>query len=216
MRHLRSRPRRAPVVQAIGGACLAALLLVVVGCTASPSRSPGGEATAPSTPTTATVEYNAADLHFAQSLAPHHDQAVEMSKMILAKPGIDAQVRQLATQIMTSRETEISTLNGWLSTWNQPEEPPHTSATEGGGADHHSGNGLMNETQMQQLDEADTSTGQKLYLRGMTTHHEGALDLAQAEIVDGQHPAAVAMATAGATTQRSELAQLKDVLARLP
>ena len=34
------------------------------------------------------VDHNAADIMFAQMMIPHHQQAVEMSEMLLAKEGI--------------------------------------------------------------------------------------------------------------------------------
>jgi uncharacterized protein (DUF305 family) len=36
---------------------------------------------------------------FAQMMIPHHQQAIEMSDMVLAKQGMDPRVVELATQI---------------------------------------------------------------------------------------------------------------------
>lgn len=42
------------------------------------------------------ADYNDADIMFAQMMIPHHQQAVEMSEMLLAKEGIPAQVVEFA------------------------------------------------------------------------------------------------------------------------
>ena len=38
------------------------------------------------------ADYNDADIMFAQMMIPYHQQAVDMSEMLLAKEGIPAQV----------------------------------------------------------------------------------------------------------------------------
>ena len=47
----------------------------------------------------ANADHNQADVMFSQMMIPHHDQAVEMSDIILAKPDIPAEVTALATRI---------------------------------------------------------------------------------------------------------------------
>ena len=60
--------------------------------------------------------HNHADMMFAHMMIPHHQQAVQMSDMILAKRGIDPQVVQLATQIKRLRKARRSTRCGAGST----------------------------------------------------------------------------------------------------
>ena len=50
-------------------------------------------------------------------MIPHHEQAVEMSDVILAKDGTDQRVLDLATQIKATQEPEIKQLNTWLTEW---------------------------------------------------------------------------------------------------
>ena len=48
------------------------------------------------------ADYNDADIMFAQMMIPHHQQAVEMSEMLLAKEGIPAQVMEFAQGVIVN------------------------------------------------------------------------------------------------------------------
>ena len=55
-------------------------------------------------------------MNFVHMMIPHHQQAIEMSDIILAKQGIDPQVVDLAKQIKAARP-EIEKMQGWMSQW---------------------------------------------------------------------------------------------------
>src|SRR5918994_3647391 len=67
--------------------------------------------------------HNDADVMFAQHMIPHHQQAVEMSDMLLAKQGIDPRVTELARQIKAAQGPEIEKMQGWLNQWGNPAMP---------------------------------------------------------------------------------------------
>lgn len=48
------------------------------------------------------VDYNDADIMFAQMMIPHYQQAVEMSEMLLSKEGIPAQVVEFAQGVIVN------------------------------------------------------------------------------------------------------------------
>ena len=48
------------------------------------------------------ADYNDVDIMFAQMMIPHHQQAVEMSEMLLAKEGIPAQVVEFAQGVIVN------------------------------------------------------------------------------------------------------------------
>jgi len=49
----------------------------------------------------------------------------------------------------------------------------------------------------------------------MTMHHEGAIEMAQDEVDNGQNPDAVEMAQTIVDTQTAEIAQMQELLAQL-
>jgi uncharacterized protein (DUF305 family) len=106
----------------LGAAALAALLTVTA-CSGSGNQAatsgPSARAAA-STPASATTAHNQADVTFAQDMIPHHQQAIQMSDIILGKQGIDPRVIQLANQIKAAQGPEIQQMQGWLGQWGQP------------------------------------------------------------------------------------------------
>ena len=60
---------------------------------------------------------------FARMMIPHHQQAIEMSDMILAKQGIDPRVIDLAKQIKAAQGPEIEKMQGWLNQWGMSDMP---------------------------------------------------------------------------------------------
>ena len=106
-----------------------------------------------------------ADIAFASMMIPHHQQAIAMSDILLAKQGVDAKVTDLATRIKTAQAPEIAQMSGWLAGWGQNPSP---SAMGGmAGMDH--GDGMMSQADMDALDQASDDTATKLFLTGWSS-----------------------------------------------
>ena len=167
------------------------------------SASSAGSATAPPA-----GDFNQADVTFAQMMIPHHQQAIDMSDMILAKDGVHPEVRALAEQIKAAQQPEIDTMNRWLDAWGRRD-------MDEGGQHHGSGGGMMTEDDMRQLDKANASTGQRLFLEGMIKHHQGAIATAETELDEGQHPDAKQLAGAIITAQEAEIGTMNQLLGQV-
>ena len=99
----------------------AAALLALTACSNS-SNNQANHPTA-STSTSAAEAHNQADVMFAQHMIPHHQQAIEMSDMVLAKQGIDPRVVDLANKIKAAQGPEIQQMQSWLNQWGVPTMP---------------------------------------------------------------------------------------------
>lgn len=208
----------------VGAGALVAVA-VAAGCSNTSETQP--TAAGPSASVTASSEvsaqsqaHNDADVMFAQHMIPHHQQAVEMSDMLLAKQGIDPRVTDLATQIKDAQGPEIEQMQRWLDEWGNPPMPPMAGGH--GNMDH--GNmsggmagmqGMMSEADMTALQNAQGVEAAKLFLTQMIAHHEGAITMAQDEIDDGQFPDAVEMARTIVTTQQQEIDTMRGLLGSL-
>ncbi|GAA4699429.1 hypothetical protein GCM10025781_16950 [Kocuria gwangalliensis] len=173
---------------------------------ATSTTSASGEAIA--------TENNDADVMFAQMMIPHHQQAVEMSEMLLAKDNIPDNVRDFAQGVVAAQGPEIERMNAMLTAWD--EEPMSES---GGmeGMDHGSGmDGMMSEEDMAALEEAQGVEAARLYLEQMTVHHEGAVDMARDEVDNGENPQAVALAQQVIEDQEAEIQEMETMLQELP
>ncbi|MCO4255570.1 DUF305 domain-containing protein [Pseudarthrobacter cellobiosi] len=153
----------------------------------------------------AAAEHNAPDTMFAQGMIPHHEQAVEMSEMMLQKKDIPASVTDLATRIKAAQAPEIETMTGWLKSWNEP-------ATMGAG---HTMNGMMGEDDLKQLEAAQGTEAAKLFLKQMIAHHEGAVTMAKTETAQGKNADAINLSKNIVTAQEAEIKEMQDLLATL-
>jgi uncharacterized protein (DUF305 family) len=174
--------------------------------TAAPSATATGSAEEIS------AEHNDADVMFAQMMLPHHEQAVEMSEMLLAKDDVPAEVADFAQRVIEAQGPEIERMNAMLTAWDA--EP---MGDMGGmeGMDHGGMSGMMSEEDMAALEEAQGTEAARLYLDQMTAHHEGAVDMAQDQVDNGQNPQAVALAEQVITAQEAEIAEMEQMLGNL-
>lgn len=155
--------------------------------------------------------YNMVDEMFVVMMIPHHQQAVEMSDLVIGKPGVDPRVVAIAEQIKAAQDPEIQTMKGWLEEWGVPYDENTNQGM--GGMDH--GDGMLSDDEMAALEAADGPEATRLYLEGMIAHHEGAVDMAQPVIDGGQHPDVRALAQEVIDTQTAEIATMNEILATL-
>lgn len=157
---------------------------------------------------------NDADVIFVQAMLPHHQQAVEMSKLLLAKPDTDPRVRALAQQIQDAQTPEIIQMTGWLEGWGFEVKPMDNdmdhSGQAGSGMD-----GMMSESDLTDLREAAGDDASRLYLAGMVKHHKGAVTMAKTEISDGENPDAIILADTTITSQQIEIDQMNQIIDQL-
>ncbi len=182
-------------------------LLALAGCASTTSSGgmdnmPGMGSSASASPS---ANVNNADMQFTMMMIPHHEQAVEMADMILAKDGIDERVLTLAEQIKAAQGPEIELMESWLDEWGTP-------MGDMGGMDH---GGMMSDTDMQALEDATGAEASRLFLEQMIVHHEGAIEMAQDEVDNGQNPDVITLAENIIASQTTEISTMEDILATL-
>ena len=183
-----------------------ATALALAGCTAGNTD----EEAAPESSSTSTqaADFNDADVMFATMMIPHHEQAIEMSDMVLGEDGVDTAVADLAQEIKGAQGPEIEQLEAWLTDWG-------VDSDDAGGMDHGGMDGMMSEDDMAELEAADGAEASRLFLEQMIEHHEGAVEMALTQLDDGQNPDAVALAQDIVDAQTGEIDQMRDMLADL-
>ncbi len=157
-------------------------------------------------------EHNDADVTFAQEMIPHHAQAVQMSEMLLDKSDVDPEVVDLAEQIKDAQAPEIGTMSGWLEDWDE-DVPPTDMGDMGdmkmGNMDM---NGMMSADDVAALEDAAPDDAARLFLEGMTVHHEGAIEMAEQEVDEGSAPEAIDLAETIIDAQQGEIDQMEELL----
>lgn len=146
------------------------------------------------------------DRMFLMMMVPHHEQAVEMSDLVLQSTR-NPEVKSLAEAIKAAQGPEIAKMKGWLDEWGMPDP----------GTDHMMGNdGMLDAKQMAALKDATGTARDRLYIEGMIAHHEGAVKMAQDVIDDGSNPEVKALAEAIVSAQNAEIAKMKQMLTTMP
>ena len=154
------------------------------------------------------ADVNEADVMFATMMLPHHEQAIEMSDIVLEKDDVDPEVADLAEQIKAAQGPEIQQLEGWLEEWG-------ADADDMGSMDHGSMSGMMSEADLEELRSADGQEASRLFLEQMIEHHRGAVEMAETQVEDGRSPEAVDLARTIVETQNEEIEQMESLLQTL-
>ncbi|GLB69285.1 DUF305 domain-containing protein [Arthrobacter mangrovi] len=190
-----------------------AAVLLLSGC----GSDSGSDSAAPNAGTQAATQSAAgtgaasADAAFAQAMIPHHEQAVDMSQMMLAKEGVDPEVKKLAEDIKAAQGPEIEKMHGWLEAWGQP-------TMMAGGSDHSSHSsmsGMMSEADLGKLKSAEGTEASRMFLEQMIEHHKGAITMAEQEAANGTNPDAVELAKKIVADQQAEIDKMQVLLAGL-
>src|SRR6476659_9353041 len=182
---------------AYAAAALTASLLTACGGSATQTASPTAAWSVSPVATTSAVAvdpHDGSDVMFAMHMIPHHEQAVEMSDIVLAKQGVDARVVDLATRIKAAQAPEIEQMRGWLAQWGVPTGMHgHDMGDMGDMGDMMPGMGgagpmagMLSESDLTALRDAPGAEAAKLYVSGMIGHHQGAITMAQNEIDNGK------------------------------
>ncbi|MFF9194283.1 DUF305 domain-containing protein [Streptomyces sp. NPDC014779] len=212
MNTTRTTARRLSVVAA---AATLTAGLVLVGCDGNDTSAPASTSPVTATEVPATAEsgaHNAADVAFAQQMIPHHRQAIVMSQMARSH-ATASDVKALAEQIEKAQEPEIRTMTGWLKAWG--EEVPEGMADmhdPGLGDTNSTMPGMMSNRQMRGLDRASGRTFDTMFLTLMIEHHEGAVDMAKTEKLNGAYSPAEVLADQIIKTQTAEITQMRAML----
>ncbi|MEV5536272.1 DUF305 domain-containing protein [Saccharopolyspora shandongensis] len=204
--------KRTRVLTAAIGAVAAAAVLAGCGGGDDMSNMPGHSAPTSATQPGASPQAanNAADVTFAQGMIPHHEQAIEMSRLAPERAQSE-EVKNLARQIEAAQGPEIQTLTGWLRDWGAPASMP---GMDHGAMGHGDMGGMMSGTEMQQLEQVRGAEFDRQFLTLMIKHHEGAVTMARTELDSGQFPAAKQMAQQIIETQQAEIDTMRGLLSQ--
>jgi uncharacterized protein (DUF305 family) len=197
-----SIPARLAVVLA---GIAAALFLSSCNSSASDEHTEHGQTDKPLV-TAEPAGYNADDVAFATNMMPHHQQAVEMSALV-GDRSTNPEIIELANQISAAQGPEIETMKVLLVQW---KENPDTGSVHGG----HGGTmtGMVDEATMTKLKSLKGAEFDTLWLQSMISHHEGAIEMAKAEIANGENVDAKSLAQTIIDTQQAEIGQMKQML----
>ncbi|GAA2650799.1 DUF305 domain-containing protein [Streptomyces vastus] len=200
----RNPARWLPYAGAALALCLAVLALVAMTSSRADGTTPGADS---------------ADAGFARDMAVHHQQAVELSFVVRDRTD-DEEVRRLAYDIINTQANQRGMLLGRLDVWGLPktsQKPPMAWMGHATEYEPHDGSltpGMATDTEMDELRQAEGRDAEVLYLRLMTTHHRGGVDMAQGAAELAEDPVIVRLSEGMVRGQQSEMKLMADMLAK--
>jgi uncharacterized protein (DUF305 family) len=117
------------------------------------------------------VQATPADVKFMQGMIGHHAQAIEMTDLIATRTSRE-QMKLLGQRIAVSQADEMNMMRSWLKARGQEVPAEHAHHMPGGMMP-----GMLSPEQMAELTAATGEAFDKLFLRYMIQHHEGALSM---------------------------------------
>lgn len=172
------------------------------------------------------TEHSAQDVAFATDMVQHHAQALVMVDLTLERT-LEPEVEELAVAIRDAQAPEIELMTDWLVDWD--EEIPatmrdHVNAGhgEGDGGEHsmsdsmgdmdHDMPGMLSADELESLAQAPDAEFSDLWLELMIAHHEGAVEMAEAQQAEGMFRPAVDLAEQVVETQTEEIDRMRGLL----
>lgn len=119
--------------------------------------------------TEASGDLSSDEIMFLQMMIPHHQQAIDISDLALTKSA-DSELLALAKNIRDEQSAEIVKMKAWLEAAGAGLDPGHSMG--------HGMGGMLSDSELAALKSATGKSFDVLWLKAMTGHHDGAIDMA--------------------------------------
>lgn len=136
---------------------------------------------------------------FIIGMIPHHQEAVDTAREVLARGGTTPEIRTLAENIIKAQEKEIADMKSWYLTWYGTEYQP-------------TGN---YQPMMRDLSSLSGSELDRTFLQDMVMHHMGAIMMANSVERYVEHKEMEDLVRAIITTQSAEIELMRRLEAGL-
>lgn len=162
----------------------------------------------------ANTSYSPADVQFMQDMIPHHYQAVQMAALVKGRTNRQELI-DIAGRIDASQEDEIAFMQKWLRA--RGEKVPKPEAHAGMHTSHHMA-GMATPEQMAELARLKGVAFDRLFLKLMIPHHEGAVRMVE-ELLEqsgsAYDPVLLEFTTDVTNDQNAEINRMHALLVRL-
>jgi uncharacterized protein (DUF305 family) len=137
---------------------------------------------------------------FLLGMIPHHQEAVDTAKEVIARGGSTPEIKKLAEAIVVAQEVEITMMKDWYQAWYKEAYVEKTGAYK---------------PMMRELSGLSGAALDKVFLEDMIMHHEGALMMAMSVKPYIKNKEITELTKAIAETQSAEILLMKRLLSEL-
>ena len=185
----------------IAGLVAIIMVMAVAGCSKDGSMGMDHEGHS----SMASGDLSSDDIMFLQMMIPHHQQAIDISDLALTKSS-DSELLALAKDIRDGQGAEIVKMKAWLDGANAGMDPGHSMGHDMGG--------MLGDSELAALKAATGKSFDLLWLKGMTGHHDGAIDMA-AMIENAENAEIKSFGQAIVTAQSAQNKQMAAMIKRM-
>lgn len=146
---------------------------------------------------------SANDIMFAQSMIPHHEQAIEISKLA-AKSASNLEIKALAKAIIKAQNREISQMKYWLTATKSPMGMQMDMGMDG----------MLSANDVKALKALKGAKFDLAFLKAMIAHHQGALKMVS-YLNGSKNSEAKELAKNLILMQSGEITSMKKLLTRV-
>ena len=136
---------------------------------------------------------------FIEGMIPHHQEAIDTAKEVVARGGSTPDIKTLAQNIITAQEKEIADMKTWYKNWY--------------GVDYVD-NGMY-QPMMRPLANLSGAELDKVFLTDMVKHHMMAIMMAKSVDAHIEHNEIKTLSAAIQTSQSAEITQMQNLLKTL-
>lgn len=136
---------------------------------------------------------------FIEGMIPHHQEAVDTAKEVIARGGTTPEIKQLVENIVIAQEKEIAEMKQWYADWY--------------GESYVDEGGYM--PMMRELENLSGAELDRVFLEDMIMHHMGAIMMARSVQPYVEHAEIESLTQAIVRTQSEEIAQMRQMLQTL-
>ena len=190
-----------PINRAITTIFIAILALSLSGCASGSNMGMDHEGHSSG----ASGELSSDEIMFLQMMIPHHQQAIDISDLALTISA-DPELLALAKDIRDEQAAEIVTMKAWLDAAGADLDPGHSMG--------HGMGGMLSDSELTALKSATGKSFDVLWLKAMTGHHTGAIDMA-AMIENATNADIKGFGQAIVTTQSAQNKQMAAMIKRM-
>ncbi|MDO5513473.1 DUF305 domain-containing protein, partial [Corynebacterium sp.] len=153
-----------------------AAALLLAGCTPTEPSAPAEQMLSERTDAMP-AEANDTDVHFLGMMVPHHQQAIDMSEVLLASDVEDPDVRDLAERIRSGQERENAQMRQLADDWAIDADMELHS--------HHIANGMVSPGVFETFAQLDGEELRTRFLELMHFHHAEVIAMTQDQVDNG-------------------------------
>ena len=137
---------------------------------------------------------------FLEGMIPHHQEAVDTAKEVIARGGSTPEIKKLAQDIVVAQEKEIAMMKGWYQSWYGEAYVADPKGYK---------------PMMRDLSKLNGSALDKVFLEDMIQHHMGALMMAESVQPYIENQEITSLTQAIKDTQTAEISLMKKLITTL-